>query len=469
MKNKDKTKEQLINELAGLRQRIAELEKINEKGRRFEESGGKTLRELKSIFENIPFGIVYLDSEFRIVSSNKFFNDFAGFKEGELNGELCYEIVGEYSDDPTKKGLEKICSFCKKTECFKNKRLTVMERSLGDKIIIVTTIPELNEKGEICGFMEIVEDITERRRAEAEIESLSRFPSETPNPVLRINSEKIVIYKNEALNVLLREMGLSEKGIFKILPEDLGILIDKALKTKQPFYLLEVNVGTRVFSYNLIPVIEQNYVNLYGRDITKRKNAEEELFKSHEKLEIRVEERTKELMKINVLIRHEIAERKVIEKALRESRNELRTMYDAITDMLTVISPDYRILSANRVVEKQYGKDLVGKLCYEVYQGRKEICTDCPTKKAIETMKFAFSFQPGTEVSPPVEIYAYPILNEEGNVIAVVEHGKDITERKKAEETLQRAHNELELRVKDRTLELQEKNIALKVLLKYRG
>ncbi len=96
MKNKDKTKEQLINELAGLRQRIAELEKINAKGRRVEENGGKLLRELKSIFETIPFGIVYLDSEFRIVSSNKFFNDFAGFKEGELNGELCYEIVGEY-------------------------------------------------------------------------------------------------------------------------------------------------------------------------------------------------------------------------------------------------------------------------------------------------------------------------------------------------------------------------------------
>jgi PAS domain S-box-containing protein len=111
-------------------------------------------------------------------------------------------------------------------------------------------------------------------------------------------------------------------------------------------------------------------------------------------------------------------------------------MYDAITDFITVISTAYRIARTNRIVEKLYGKDLIGKVCYEVYQGRKEICPECPTRKAIETKKPAFSFQPATELSPPVEIYAFPILNKEGDVIAVVEHGKDITERKRVEDAL---------------------------------
>jgi PAS domain S-box-containing protein len=128
--------------------------------------------------------------------------------------------------------------------------------------------------------------------------------------------------------------------------------------------------------------------------------------------------------------------RKKAEEALRKSQNELRLMYNAITDFMTVISRDFRILSANRVVENLYGQDLCGKVCYEVYQARNETCPDCPTKKAIETKKPAFSFQPSTEVSPPVEIYAFPIFDEEGEVIAVVEHGKDITERMKAEEIL---------------------------------
>ncbi|MBI4682593.1 MAG: PAS domain S-box protein [Nitrospirae bacterium] len=135
----------------------------------------ESFRELKSIFKNLPIGIVYLDNEFRIISSNRFFNDFTGFQEQELKGKICYEIVGEYSDDPTKRGPEKICSFCKKVECFKYKRPTVMERPLQDKFIRVTTVPELNKKGEIRRFIEIVEDITERRKAD---EALKKVKNE---------------------------------------------------------------------------------------------------------------------------------------------------------------------------------------------------------------------------------------------------------------------------------------------------
>ncbi|MBI5664685.1 MAG: response regulator [Nitrospirae bacterium] len=126
------------------------------------------LRQLKTIFENFPVGIVYLDDKFRIISSNKFFDDFAGFREGELNGKICYEAVGEYADDPARKGTDKICSFCRKAECAGSKKPVTMERPIKDKFIRVTTIPELNEKGNIHRFMEIVEDITDRKRAEAE-------------------------------------------------------------------------------------------------------------------------------------------------------------------------------------------------------------------------------------------------------------------------------------------------------------
>lgn len=137
---------------------------------------------------------------------------------------------------------------------------------------------------------------------------------------------------------------------------------------------------------------------------------------------------------VRLEIATDITERKWAQEQLSRSENELNSIFDAITDFLTVINTDYRIERVNRTVEKQFGKDLVGKVCYEVYQGRKEICPDCPTKKAIETKKPAFSFQSATEVSLPVDIYAYPILNKDGDVIAVVEHGKGATERKKAEE-----------------------------------
>lgn len=82
----------------------------------------------------------------RGISSNRFFNEFTGFHEQELKGKVCYEIVGESSGDPEKRGREKICSFCKKDECVKYRSPTVMERPIQDKFIRVTTIPELSKK-----------------------------------------------------------------------------------------------------------------------------------------------------------------------------------------------------------------------------------------------------------------------------------------------------------------------------------
>jgi PAS domain S-box-containing protein len=123
----------------------------------------------------------------------------------------------------------------------------------------------------------------------------------------------------------------------------------------------------------------------------------------------------------------------------------LQSIYDAITDYLTVVDINYRIVNYNRVVEEQFGKDLVGRVCYEAYQAREEICPDCPTKKAIETKKPAFSFQPATDVGNAVEIYAFPVFDGKGEVVAVVEHGKDVTRRIEAERALRESEKKLRL------------------------
>jgi PAS domain S-box-containing protein len=124
-------------------------------------------RELEKIFSILPFGIVYLDTEFRFLNANSFFRKFIGMdNKGRLEGKPCYETFGEYADDDSKKGRQKICSFCKKEEVFRNKKPTVLERPLGDKFIRVTTVPEMDGEGNIFRFLEVVEDITDRRQAE---------------------------------------------------------------------------------------------------------------------------------------------------------------------------------------------------------------------------------------------------------------------------------------------------------------
>jgi two-component sensor histidine kinase/ABC-type uncharacterized transport system substrate-binding protein len=186
-------------------------------------------------------------------------------------------------------------------------------------------------------------------------------------------------------------------------------------------------------------------------NIARRISAEKGLKEAHDELEQRVEERTNELSVSNRMLEEENSERK-------RAESEIYAIYNAISDLITVQGTDYRILSYNKTVEETFGKGLKGKLCYEVYQGRKAICPDCAVKKAIETKKLASTLL--LELEPPsapsVEIYAYPILDEKGEVAAVVEHGRDVSERMQMLETIKESEKQLKASLGEKEVLLKE-------------
>ena len=65
-------------------------------------------------------------------------------------------------------------------------------------------------------------------------------------------------------------------------------------------------------------------------DITGRKHAEGELQKAHDELEIRVQERTEELVSVNKALEIEITERKQAEEALRQRTFELQELTESL-------------------------------------------------------------------------------------------------------------------------------------------
>lgn len=131
----------------------------------------------------------------------------------------------------------------------------------------------LEELGHILGI------VIERNKAEEEIKNLAKFPSENPYPVLRITKDGTVLYANEAAIPLLNDWGCR---VGQSVPKQWRHLIRNTIDTDTRKNI-ELEYKGNVFSLIVIPVVSAEYVNLYGRDITERKKAEDALRKSEEK------------------------------------------------------------------------------------------------------------------------------------------------------------------------------------------
>jgi PAS domain S-box-containing protein len=133
--------------------------------------------------------------------------------------------------------------------------------------------------GQVVGQSGVAQDITERKRAEQEIEALSRFPAENPNPILRVEQNGQIIYANLASEALLR---LWNCTVGEYLPPDWRERVVNAARSSART-TVEVECEERVYSIMVVPIPDPGYVNLYGRDITARKQAERTLEESERK------------------------------------------------------------------------------------------------------------------------------------------------------------------------------------------
>jgi PAS domain S-box-containing protein len=114
-------------------------------------------------------------------------------------------------------------------------------------------------------------DITDRKLAEREITNLAKFPSENPNPVLRLAGDGTVLYHNAPSDALLKAWGWKEDrplgGRWSKLVADV-LHADKAR-------VEESDHDGRTYALTFSPVAESGYVNVYALDVTDRKLAEE--------------------------------------------------------------------------------------------------------------------------------------------------------------------------------------------------
>ena len=165
-------------------------------------------------------------------------------------------------------------------------------------------------------------------------------------------------------------------------------------------------------------------------------------------------------------IAKDITERKKAEEALRLSNLYNRSLIEASLDPLVTIGPEGKITDANGATEQVTGysrNELIGTDFSDYFtepekarKGYQQVFTDG------EVRDYPLEIQHKDGHITPVLYNASVYRGENGEVIGVFAAARDITERKKAEEALKKAHDNLEEKVKERTAELEKAYNSLK-------
>ena len=106
---------------------------------------------------------------------------------------------------------------------------------------------------------------------------VAQIPEENPDPVLRISRDGTVLYSNAMGLKKLYELGWHPK---QVVPMHFRSLVRDACEAGG-YIEEEVELGEgEVFSFSVSEVAQEGYINLYGRDITERRRAEQALQES---------------------------------------------------------------------------------------------------------------------------------------------------------------------------------------------
>ncbi|MCH8814951.1 MAG: PAS domain S-box protein [Chloroflexi bacterium] len=193
-----------------------------------------------------------------------------------------------------------------------------------------------------------------------------------------------------------------------------------------------VTVEIRTFPVTLN---DESLVLGIARDITERKQTEDELRKGRDELEARVDERTSDLLAANERLLAEIGVRTDAEKALRDSEERLRNMFEVTFEGL-VIHDNGTILDANPAFEELVGytlSDLRGRSLLELV-----------TEESRDAVRRQLSSPPGRRIEVEVLRQDGPRVYAEATGRTWTYQGRkvratsvrDITERRRAEKAL---------------------------------
>jgi PAS domain S-box-containing protein len=144
-------------------------------------------------------------------------------------------------------------------------------------------------------------------------------------------------------------------------------------------------------------------------------------------------------------VARDVTARKNVEEELRRANMRLQSIIDVMPGSLSVMDTEYRVVNANRFKaqsifgEKSDSVKIFDRKCFKLFQNRDVPCPWCKMEEVLSTGNSVFEVtQPGDPreiiTGRAFQVYLSPIKDPSGKILGVVEYGLDITELRRAKE-----------------------------------
>jgi two-component system CheB/CheR fusion protein len=130
------------------------------------------------------------------------------------------------------------------------------------------------------GNVQLGAEIAGSKQAEEYIQGIALFPEENPFPVLRCSNNGTLMYANRAAAALLDEW---QCRVGERVPNSVQQKLEAAAVSGM-HQEMDIRCSKGDLSFILVPIVERGYINLYGRDDTERKVNEKALQESRDDL-----------------------------------------------------------------------------------------------------------------------------------------------------------------------------------------
>jgi PAS domain S-box-containing protein len=375
------------------------------------------LKRTAEELEGVSSVILRWDTEGRIRFMNDFGLELFGFASEDLFGEL---IVGsivpasDVVDRNVRKMIDEIATDPAKYEDDE----TENQRKNGDLIWMAwRNTPILNDDGSLREILTIGIDITERKRAEGELRKLSRAVEQSSSTVVITDLAGNIEYANPKFT------------------ETTGYALEEVMG--QNPRVLKSGSQPQEFYADLWATISSGR-EWHGEFCNRKKNGE--LYWESASISP-IRDASGEITHF-VAIKDDITERRRIEQEIAEQKQLLENTLESLTHPFYVIdAEDYTIQVANSAARMLGASGEA--TCHALSHDRDTPCDSeehtCPLAEVKKTKRpvTVEHIHPDEKGQPRyMEVHGYPIFNDDGNVVQMIEYSLDVTERKEAEKRL---------------------------------